>query len=40
LHEARSIPDDFGRGSNNGSGGRGGIAAVPDRAEPMAGTYP
>ena len=40
LHQARPIPDDFGRGSNNGSGGRGGIAAVPDRAEPMAGTYP
>jgi hypothetical protein len=39
LHEARSIPDDFGRGSHNGSGGRGGIPAVPDRAEPMAGTY-
>jgi len=39
LHEARPIPDDFGRGANNGSGGRGGIPAVPDRAEPLAGTY-
>jgi hypothetical protein len=39
LHQARNIPNDFGRGSHNGSGGRGGIPAVADRAEPMAGTY-
>lgn len=39
LDDARTIPDDFGRGSKNGSGGRGGIPAVPDRAEPLAGTY-
>ena len=39
LEQGRKIPEDFGRGSHNGSGGRGGIPAVPDRAEPMAGTY-
>jgi len=39
LHEGRPLPDDFGRGKTFGSFGRGGIPAVPDRAEPMAGTY-
>lgn len=39
LHEGRSIPDDFGRGAMGAGAGRGGIPAVPDRAEPMAGTY-
>lgn len=38
LHEGRSIPDDFGRGSRQGAG-RGAIPAVPDLAEPLAGTY-
>jgi len=39
LHEGRPIPDDFGRGYHQDSAGRGGIPAVPDRAEPLAGTY-
>lgn len=40
LHDGRSIPDDFGRGKRGGQAGRGGIPAVPDQAEPLAGTYP
>ncbi|MGB5755966.1 MAG: TauD/TfdA family dioxygenase [Acidimicrobiales bacterium] len=39
LHEGRAIPTDFGRGTHPGVSGRGGIAPVPDRAEPLAGTY-
>ncbi len=39
LHSGRPIPTDFGRGTQNGLSGRGGIAPVPSRAEPMAGTY-
>jgi hypothetical protein len=39
LHEGRSIPYDFGRGYEQGEAGRGGIPAVPDMAEPLAGTY-
>ena len=39
LHEGRRIPDDFGRGLQAGSAGRGGIAPVPGVAEPLAGTY-
>ncbi|MCP5025654.1 MAG: TauD/TfdA family dioxygenase [Actinomycetia bacterium] len=39
LHEGRPVPDDFGRGTQEGQAGRGGIAAVPGVAEEMAGTY-
>lgn len=39
LHDGRPIPADFGRGTQTGQSGRGGIAAVPSLAEPMAGTY-
>ncbi|MGH1488685.1 MAG: TauD/TfdA family dioxygenase [Acidimicrobiales bacterium] len=39
LDEGRPIPTDFGRGTQEGVVGRGGIAGVPGRAEPMAGTY-
>lgn len=39
LHEGRPLPDDFGRGKRSGQAGRGGIPAVPDKAEPLAGTY-
>lgn len=45
LHEGRPIPDDFGRGAlasdatHDGRPGRGGIPAVADRREPLAGTY-
>ncbi len=39
LHEGRTIPDDFGRGLQDGSAGRGGIAPVPGIAETLAGTY-
>jgi hypothetical protein len=39
LHVGRSIPDDFGRGYQQNEAGRGGIPAVPEMAEPLAGTY-
>lgn len=39
LHDGRPLPDDFGRGKHSDSKARGGIPAVPDRAEPLAGTY-
>ena len=39
LHTGRDVPADFGRGTQTGQSGRGGIAAVPGRAEPLAGTY-
>ena len=39
LHEGRPVPADFGRGTQAGQVGRGGIAAVPGQAEPLAGTY-
>ena len=40
LHDGRDVPADFGRGQQEGSGGRGGIPGVPGTEEPMAGTYP
>ena len=39
LHEGRPLPAGFGRGTTAGVAGRGGIAPVPGRAEPLAGTY-
>jgi len=39
LHEGRTIPDSFGRGTHDDGEGRGGIPAVPELAEPLAGTY-
>lgn len=39
LDVGRRIPDDFGRGISAGVAGRGGIAPVPELAEPLAGTY-
>jgi hypothetical protein len=39
LDAGRVIPNDFGRGTQNGVAGRGGIAPVPGVAEPLAGTY-
>ena len=39
LHDGRPLPDDFGRGTHSDGQARGGIPAVPERAEPLAGTY-
>jgi hypothetical protein len=39
LHEGKEIPANFGRGTQQGIAGRGGIPAVSGVAEAMAGTY-
>jgi hypothetical protein len=38
LDDGRPLPEDFGRGVTAGLPGRGGIPAVPELADPMAGT--
>ncbi len=40
LKDGRPVPADFGRGTQAGVSGRGGIAPVPDQVEALAGTYP
>lgn len=39
LDSGRPLPLDFGRGTEAGLSGRGGIAPVPSQQEPLAGTY-